>query len=460
MPHGGAHAIVVGASLAGLTTAATLAQRFERVTVVERDALPADGRPRTGVPQGRHGHILLPAGLRELATLFPGIADDLHARGAHLIALAEVRFHVAGADLLLDDSELQIVGATRPLLDAVVRARVEALSNVELVDGREARGPVTTSDGRRMTGLRIRPRDGGDEETIDADLVVDASGRGSPSPRWLTDMGYAAPDEERFPVGVHYTTRLFRRRPADLGGCRHVVAGVPPEGRRGGFAVAVEDDRCLLTLVGVLGERPPTDLDGFVEYARILETGDLHALVDGATPVTGASTGAFPAYLRRHYEQLRRLPGGYVTVGDAVCSFNPVYAQGMSMALREATLLGEVLDRQGTERVGTAFHRRAAPMIDAAWTTSTSADLGHPYIEGTRTMAWRMLDRYVDRLLHAAHHDPVVANTYLRVVSMVTPPQGILHPRIAWRVFRHRDARRRIALTPRRGADRRSRWAS
>lgn len=241
-------------------------------------------------------------------------------------------------------------------------------------------------------------------------------------------------------MGVHYTTRLFRRRPADLDGCRHVVASVPPDGRRGGFAVAVEDDRCLLTLVGVLGERPPTDLDGFVEYARTLDTGDLHALADGAAPVSEAATGAFPAYLRRHYEQLRRLPGGHVAVGDAVCSYNPVYAQGMSMALRQAALLGETIDRHGTEQIGPAFYRRATPMIDAAWTMATSVDLSHADVEGPRTVAWRVLDRYVDRLLRAAHHDPVVANTYLRVISMITPLQGILHPRIAWRVLRGRRA--------------------
>jgi 2-polyprenyl-6-methoxyphenol hydroxylase-like FAD-dependent oxidoreductase len=434
MPHSQGHAIVIGASLTGLATAAALADRFDRVTVVERDTLTAGGRPRTGVPQGRHGHILLPSGLLELTALLPGVTDDLLAHGAHLMPAGEIRFHIAGDHLALDDTELQIVGATRPLLESVVRTRVRALPNVEVAEGLDARGPVLADDAR-VAGLRVRPRDGGPEETIHGELVVDAAGRGSRSAHWLTDLGHPAPDEERFQVGVHYATRLFRWRPSDLDGCRHVVAGVPPHGRRGGFAVVVEDDRCLVTLVGVAGERPPTDLDGFVAYARSLETDDLYILVDGAEPVAEPATGAFPAYLRRHYERLPRLPHGYVAVGDAVCSFNPLYAQGMSMALREAALLGRIVDQHGTEGVGAAFYRQATPMIDAAWTMATSADLGHPEIEGPRTMVWRLLNRYFGRLLRAAHGDPVVANTYLRVISMVAPMQAILHPRVAWHVL-------------------------
>jgi 2-polyprenyl-6-methoxyphenol hydroxylase-like FAD-dependent oxidoreductase len=179
VPQTGRHAIVVGASLAGLPTAAALADRFDRVTVIERDALPPDGRPRTGVPQGRHGHVLLPSGLRELTALLPGFTDDLRAHGAHLLHVGEIRFHVAGDHLRLDDTELQLVGATRPLLESVVRSRVSALPSVEITDGVDARGLVLDG-GVRVTGLSVRRRDGGSATTLDADLVVDAGGRGSP----------------------------------------------------------------------------------------------------------------------------------------------------------------------------------------------------------------------------------------------------------------------------------------
>ena len=429
------HAIVVGASVAGLVAAAVLAERFDRVIVVDRDDLPTAVRHRDGVPQGRHGHILLPAGLRVLTELFPGIAGDLRARGAQIIPIPEIRFHIAGGNLAPDDARLEIVGATRPLVEAVVRDRLRETPGIQVIAGHEARGLVTAPDHRaRVTGLRVREQ-GGPERSLDASLIVDASGRGSPSPRWLEELGYAPPVEERFGIGVHYATRLFSRRPDDLGGCRHVVATVPPDGRRGGFSVAVEDGRCLITLVGVLGERPPTDLAGFVDYARTLETSDLHQLVDGATPVGDPAAGGFPAYLRRRYDGLRRFPDHYVVLGDAVCSFNPVYAQGMTMALREAKVLGEILDQHGLERVGPAFFRRTRPMIDAAWALATGADLGHPEVDGRRTLGSRILTTYLGRLFRVAHRDADVANAYMRIVSMVAPPLSLLHPRTVWRVL-------------------------
>jgi len=374
-------------------------------------------------------------GLRDLTDLFPGIVDDLRANGAHIVGMPDVRFHIADGHLRPDDATLELVGATRPLLEAVVRARLRALPAVGFLEGHDARGLVTTADHTRVTGVRLRERSTREERSLEANLVVDASGRGSPSSRWLADAGYEPPPEERFPIGVHYTTRLFQRRPADLDGCRHVVSSVPPDGRRGGFSVAVEDGRWLVTLVGVLGERPPTDLAGFVDYARTLASGDLHELVDGATPAGAASTGAFPAYLRRRYDRLRRFPGRYVVVGDAVCSFNPLYAQGMAMAARQATVLGQVLDRRGHERIGATFFRRTRPLIDAGWTLATSADLGHPEVDGRRTLGWRLLNSYVGRLFRVAHRDAAVANAYLRVVSMTAAPSSLFHPRIAWRVL-------------------------
>ena len=434
MTHAGAHAIVVGASLTGLCAAAVLAERFDRVTIVERDSLPADGRPRGGVPQGRHAHILLPGGLRGLADLFPGIAGDLRFHDAHIIPAAEFRFYIAGGRLRLDDPELQIVGATRPLLEMVIRKRVCALSNVTFVEG-DARGLIATADRARVTGLRLPPGHPDADRVAAGDLIVDAGGRGSRSPHWLAELGYAAPDEQRFPVGVHYTTRLFHRTGKDLDGCRHVVVSIPRGRRRGGLALAVEGDRWLVTLVGLAGERPPADLDGFTAYTRSLWTADLHDLVTGAPPVGQASTGAFPAYLRRRYDRLRRFPARFVPVGDAVCSLNPVYAQGMSVAVSEAAALGQVLDRNGPQRAGPAFFRRARPIVDDAWALATGADLGHPELEGPRTFGWRVLNGYLGRLLPAAHHDPVLARTFLAVSGMVERPRHLLHPRIVRRVL-------------------------
>lgn len=430
------HAVVLGASLAGLATAAALASRCERVTVIERDLLPPTGEHRKSVPQGRHAHLLLPSGLTTLGQLLPGFCDDLLSHGAHIIGAAEFRFYLGAGRLALDRADLAITGATRPLIEGVARRRVRELPNVEFAERSQAIGLITDSSRTCVTGVRLLSSSGAGDCELAADLVVDATGRSSRTPRWLTELGYPAPAGERLAVGVHYSTRLFHRDPADLGGCRHVVVTIPPGGRHGGLAMAVEGDRWLVTLVGSHDVRPPTDLDGFARYAAGLWREDLHEVVTGADPVGEPFTGAFPAYLRRRYDRLRRFPGHYVVIGDALCSLSPVYAQGMSVAIREAELLGRVLDDGGPGRAGQRFFRRARPLVDDAWTLSTGADLADPALAGARTPAWRLVNAYTRRLVPLACQDPVVANAFFEVSSLIAPPSHLMHPRVLRRVLR------------------------
>lgn len=431
------HAVVLGAGLAGLAMASALAQRFRRVTIVERDALPETARHRTGVPQGRHAHHLMPGGLSDLAELLPGLLDDVTAYGAHLIPSSEVPFYLGGGRLRLDDDGLMVCGATRPLIEAVVRDRVRALPSVRFVERCDADGLVTTPDKTRVTGVRLRSRiDPQADETVAADLVVDTTGRGSRSPHWLADLGYPVPEEERMRVDVHYSTRLFHREATDLDGCRHAIVGIPPGGNRGGLTLAVEGNRWLVTIVGMLGERPPTDIDGFIDYARTLASGEIHEVASAATPIGQGTTGAFHEYLRRRYDRLPSFPERYVVSGDAVCSLNPVYAQGMSVAISQARTLGMILDRHGLDRVGMRFSRQTRRLVDAAWTLATGADLGHPEVQGPRPLSWRVVNAYMRRLLPAAHRDPLIADTFLKVNTFVEPPPRLFHPRILARVLR------------------------
>ena len=432
----GDHAIVVGASMAGLAAAAALSPRFGRVTVVERDELPALGDGRRGVPQGAHAHLLLPAGLRALEELLPGLSADVQAAGGHVIPASEFRFYVGAGRLALRDATMAITGCTRPLLEGVVRRRVAALPNVTFLEGRDVDGLVPDGTRRQITGVRLRAGADGVADVIEADLVVDATGRRSRSLEWLDELGFPTPAEDRMAVGVHYSTRLFRRDPSDLDGCRHVAVAVPPGVRRGGLALAVEGDRWLVTLVGTVGERPPTELGAFADYADSLWQGELGDLVRHGEPLDDATTGGFPAHLRRRYDRVRRLPGGHVVIGDAVCSLSPTYGQGMAVAACEARVLGETLDRHGLDRVEHRFLRRSRSIVDTAWTLATSSDLLDPGIEGTRSMRWRTLTRYLDRAMRVATTDPVVADALLAVNALVAPPPTMLRPRVLARVLR------------------------
>jgi 2-polyprenyl-6-methoxyphenol hydroxylase-like FAD-dependent oxidoreductase len=213
------------------------------------------------------------------------------------------------------------------------------------------------------------------------------------------------------------------------------VVTIPQDGRRGGVVLAVEGERWIVTLIGLMGERPPADVGGFVEYARTLWVRDLHELVAAATPLGEASTGGFSSYVRRRYDRLRRFPGRYVVTGDAMCSLNPVYAQGMSVAIGEARVLGQVLDRHGLDRAARHFFRRTNRLLDEAWTMATGADLGYPAVEGPRPARWRLINAYFNRLLRVAHRDPVVAKAFMEANGMMTPPQHLMRPRVVSRVL-------------------------
>jgi 2-polyprenyl-6-methoxyphenol hydroxylase-like FAD-dependent oxidoreductase len=441
----GEHVVVMGGSMAGLAVAAVLADRFARVTVVERDLLPRMGEHRKGVPQGRHGHALLAAGMAGLDELLPGLTDDLRHAGAQLISKAhELRVHVNGGMLHQVDPGYETAAASRSLLEGVVRERVRDLDTVEIIDGHDIREVVLAPDGARAVGITIRDRASERERTLAADLVIDATGRGSRTPAWLEANGYPAPVEDRVQVGVHYTTRLFHRDPAAARNARMILIGSAPGVHRGGFAQAIEGDQWLVTLIGVLGTRPPEDLEGFVAYASTLLADDIHRIVADGAPASEAWTMSYPASVRRRYERLRRFPERFVVVGDAQCSFNPTYGQGMSVATQEALLLRDLVEA-GLDRVGVRFFRRARRLVDVPWDQSVGADLRDPQVEGPRTLRWRLLQPYLDRVFRAAHRDPEVSRTLMHVLGLVARPEVLVHPRMVGRVLRLASARRSTA---------------
>jgi len=431
----GSHAVVLGGSLAGLATAAALAPRFERVTIVERDALVAAAAPRRGVPQGRHGHALLPGGQQALEALLPGLTDDLVDAGAHAVRTGRVRMHLHGGYLATIDVPEQVIAASRPLVETVVRRRVIDLPNVDVVQACDARGLLVDAARTRVTGVRLLPRrDAAVEEVVHADLVVDATGRGSRSPSWLEALGYDAPEEEQVEVNVRYTTRLFRRDGTSLGGARQVLVGAIPTGR-GAFMQTVEDDCWLVSLIGYFGDHAPADLDGFRAFAAGLEASEAFEIATTCTPVGAGTTTAYRAGRRRHYARLRRFPDRYVVIGDALCSFNPTFGQGMSVAAAEARLLGRVVDG-GLDGAGRRFFRRARRLVDVPWTLAVGEDLRFPQVAGRRDLQSRLVGPYLRRLVRTARHDPDVAWAFLRVIGLLAPPESLMAPRVARRVLR------------------------
>jgi len=407
------HAVVIGGSMAGLLATRVLTDHYDRVTLVERDAFPSIGENRRGVPQGRHTHGLLASGRQVLDRLFPGISEEFISGGA--IAgdiVGEVRWFNEGGCHRQFDSGLDGLLMSRPFLEGIVRSRVIQLTKVQLRESAGVEGLVASSGNLRVTGIQIA------SEVLSADLVVDASGRGSHSPQWLEALGYRKPPEERVEIALGYTTRFFRRRPQDLNGDWGAVIPPTPHGKRGGVILAQEDNRWTVTLVAHFGNYAPTELDGFIEFARNLPAPYVHEVVRDAEPLGDGFSARFPASVRRRYEKMRRFPEGYLVFGDAICSFNPVYGQGMSVAALESEQLAQAL-AEGSAGLEKRFFARAERVVDIPWSIAVGNDLRMAEAVGPRT----------------AGHDEVPAMAFHRVANLLAAPPSLMHPRVAARVL-------------------------
>ena len=438
-------AVVIGASMSGLLAARVLSDHVDEVIVLERDT-PGDAPAhRKGVPQGRHAHGLLAAGYDAFERLFPGLGDDLTRGGATFgDAAQDLRWFQAGVYKLRFASGVGGVFMSRPLLEAAVRRRVVGLPNVTLRRGVDACAPVHV--GGAVTGVACRSADLV-IETIHADLVVDASGRGSRAPAWLAAMGFDEPAEEEVRADVTYTTREFERRPGDLDGALGMI--VPPNApheTRGAALLAMEGDRWILTLIGMVGDRATADDAGFLAFARSLGAAEIGALAATARPVTDYVTYRFPASVRRRYERLRRFPRGFVVVGDALASFNPIFGQGMTVAAHEALALDAALRAGPLDTVAPRFFPRAARVIDNPWTLAAGEDLRYPQVPGARPLPLRVLHRYIGAVHAASAVDPHVCRAFHRVSNMLDAPPALLRPSVVARVA---AAALRRALTSR-----------
>lgn len=473
-PDGRATAVIIGGGLAGCFAAAALLDQsqIERIVVVERDHFPERPGFRAGAPQGRHLHLLLDGGRRALRDLLPGLDEELRGLGAvSLSATDSLRWLSAGGWMPRFHTGLEFLCCTRPVLDDAVRRQIRtfptASAKLEFLEGTEVVGLLGSRTA--VTGVRVRVRgsslDPASTEDLPAAFVVDASGRSSGLPAWLRELGVAAAPEERVDAGVAYSSRLYRRpdkvgvggdgtgengtgsagadNPAGSVGTGDSTAAVgiylqtkPPDEPRLGVLVPVEGERWIVSVAGMRGAEPEPGEAGFDKQLALLRDPMLRDLLADAEP-DGEVRGFRPgASVRRKYERI--VPEGLVVVGDAACTFNPVYGQGISVAAFGAVALRNTLRERG---LGPGAARRAQARISVAskhaWMLSSAEDVRFAATTGGpsgRLIRWQ--HRYLDRVLHRATGNEVVCGVFIAVLSLVAPPAALFHPRVMWPVLR------------------------
>ncbi|MET0284490.1 MAG: hypothetical protein ABW352_08480 [Polyangiales bacterium] len=425
----GEHAVVLGASMGGLLAARVLRNHFRRVTVLERDPLPELGQHRKGVPQGHHAHALLARGAQSLEAFFPGLISDLKMMGAQVAnVLRDGDFVIDGQRLPRQGGDDMIsVLCSRPLLEGYVRQRLMEEGVVRFRGRCEASGLL--GDLATVRGVRLRDLNAEHgEEFLEAELVIDAMGRGSRFPTWLAEMGHRLPTQHSVQVDLGYVSASYRRAPGRMNDRLGALLSVSPPGRRSGVALALDKDSFVVTLCGYLGEHPVADHASMREFARGLPVQDIAQLLEGAEPLSEPVRFKYPRSRRVRYERERGYPAGAIAFADSLCSFNPVYGQGMTVAALEAERLDRLLARVEPFELPRRFYSEAARLLDGPWDMSTGADLRFAEVEGPRSALDAIMNGYFARLVRAARQHPPTARRLVRVLQLVDAPSALLAP--------------------------------
>ena len=447
----GETAVVLGASISGLLSARVLADFYGKVTVVERDIIPDGPVTHRGVAQGDLPHLPAARGVQVLGELFPGFVEELIDGGARVWNdgdLSRLWVSFGGHRLLRsgtipDPESVVSYYVSRPFIEWTLRRRIHGISNVEITQGHDAVRLRSGPKHQHVNGVVVARRDSGAETALPADLVVDATGRGSRAPLFLDHLGYPPPREDQLTVNVSYAGLPVHLPPDTL---REYIAFSGPEPSRPVcFAMfAGENDTYRLAVQTVAGQKPPTDRAALLDCLADMAPRHVLAAARTAEPLADMTHYRFPSNRWRRFDQLARMPDGLIVLGDALCNFNPLYGQGMSMAAIEALILRQCL-QQGDRNLPRRFFRASAKEIRVAWQAAVNSDLALPQIEGKRPLSVRIINAYLDRVLATAETDPAVVQQFLRSMNLIDPPAELLRPSTVLRVIK--KSRRRTVAT-------------
>lgn len=438
-------AVVIGGSVAGLATAEVLSRYFSEVVIVERDHFPDGGEFRKGVPQGRQPHILLKRGLLELEALFPGFTDDWQKAGAISNNFGfEVEWFAFGGWRPHYEPGLVCYASTRPLLELVIRRRVKANPAVVFTEAAEVIALVANKTNTCVTGVGIRTRDAHQtEEVLEADLVVDASGRETHTPEWLESLGYPCPKRVVVNAFPGYASRIYER-PESFTGKTIYIQPHPPHVTRGALILPLENNQMHVVAIGMSKDYPPSDEQGYKAFLSGLSNKQVYDVIKNAEPVTPLAGYRGGENIWHRYDQQPSWPDNFVALGDASLAFNPVYGQGMTTAVLSAVCLNDCLTKQ--ENIGDLkgfalrFQKELARVQSFPWQLATGEDMRwSPATDGiapTPGLMDSMVSNFFKKVMVASTKDPVVTAGLYEVMNMVATPSVFFRPAMLSRVLR------------------------
>ena len=448
-------ALVIGSGIAGLLAARVLADHFEQVTILERDRVPDGPEFRAGVPQARHVHFLLLRGKSIVEQMFPGIVAELESAGAvKLDWTQDCKIYSSPGWFKRFPSygQYAMLGCSRTLLEWTIRHRLSALPNIQMLTEHEVISLLPDRQKTGVAGVRLRQKRTdhtlGEETDLAADLILDASGRDSHAPDWLEALGYQRPVETIINGFAGYASRYYQH-PPDLQVDWQLLAvlNAYPIVKRGGVIFPIEGDRWLVTLVGVARDYPATDEAGFLDFAQSLQATEFNEALKQVTPISTITGYQRMENRWRHYERLKRWPERFIICGDAVCAFNPIFGQGMTVAAQSASVLDSMLKKQpGGDLAGLAqrVQKALAKVSATPWTMASGEDLRLPEAEGDRPGRLnRLLYGYSDAFRQLLPHDQRAMRTFVEVTHLLKPPTALFHPGIVLGVLGQTISRRK-----------------
>ncbi|WP_026567568.1 NAD(P)/FAD-dependent oxidoreductase [Bacillus sp. UNC41MFS5] len=435
-------AIIIGGGISGKLAARVVSDFFKEVIIIERDHEPQGPFPREGAPQGEHLHALLFAGEYGLEALFPGITKKFHSSGAVKInSTQELAWFHHGVWKLRFNGDYTTTLQTRPHLEWNIEQYIKGISNVKILYNHTVQNYVYNEEENRIMGVDIIDNSGS-EKNFSANLVIDASGVSSLSSRWLKKRGVTIP-EQKVKIGLSYISKSFQLPENDeRDWAIKIVYPNPPHEKIGGTISKVEGNRYIVTLNGYHNEVNEKEVvkndNGFMELTKKLPKLDIYHEIKDAAPLSRTSIYRVPHIVWRRFDKVKSLPDGLLLIGDTVCRINPVFGQGMSIAILEALELQELFqnERHDLLKITSNFHKQAAKIIAPIWNMVITEDFRYPETIGEKPVGLSIQQWYAKKIFLLSSENQDIYNSFVKVMNLVRPMTILMHPRIIKRVLK------------------------